>query len=153
MSSSPKPCYFFVKDGVEARRSARYALSAILHQQLLQDSDLFKYFRHSADIDWNLDGIWEPFASSAKDTKIICVLDALDECEEKSREQLLEKLENYFGTGYRKARNLKIILTSRPWNSIGDELFSQSGLAKEAIHLMGENDEGRERRRRKANQC
>jgi ankyrin repeat domain-containing protein 50 len=77
----------------------------------------------------------------AKDTKIICVLDALDEYEEKSREQLLEKLENYFGTGYRKARNLKIILTSRPWNSIGDELFSQSGLAKEAIHLMGENDE------------
>lgn len=88
----------------------------------------------------NLDGLWDAFASCAKDTKIICVLDALDECEEKSREQLLRKIKNYFGTGYRSARNLKIILTSRPWSSIGDGLFYQNGLDKEAIHLMGEND-------------
>ncbi len=141
MSSSQKLCYFFFKDDEEVHRSASHALSAILHQLLLQDSDLLKYFRHSGDLGLSLDGLWDAFASCAEDTKIICVLDALDECEEKSREQLLKKVKHYFGTGYRRARNLKIILTSRPWSSIGDGLFYQSGLDKEAIHLMGENDE------------
>jgi hypothetical protein len=141
MSSSQKLCYFFFKDDEEVHRSATHALHAILHQLLLQDSNLLKYFSHHGDLSMSLDGLWDAFASCAKDTKIICVLDALDECEEKSREQLLKKVSNYFETGLRRAQNLKIILTSRPWSSIGDRLFYQSGLDKETIHLMGENDE------------
>jgi hypothetical protein len=46
--------------------------------------------------------------------EIICILDALDECEDKGQSQLIDVLSNFYET---RATNsiLKFLLTSRPY--------------------------------------
>lgn len=141
LSASQKVCYFFFKDDDKIHRSAIHALCAILHQLLLQDSELLRHFNFDVTSLPSFGELWEVLTRCARETSIICVFDALDECEESSRETLIKHVSMYYGSYAHPMRNLRIILTSRPWNSISDSLFYRTNLDKEAIHLMGESQD------------
>ena len=98
-SLSSNVCYFFFKAGQEWKERAADALSAILHQ-LFQNTNLipygFKsYKNHGANLSRKFSDLWEILMSCAKDSeagRITCVIDALDECEEESRNECTREI-------------------------------------------------------------
>lgn len=121
-------CYFFFKDGEIDRVDGAQAVCAFLHQLFLQQPCLYKY----AEEDFKLkgerfltdfDAVWNIFvnATCESERQIICVLDALDECQEISRKAIIAKLVNFyskieFDRGRKVA--LKSLVTSRPYANI-----------------------------------
>ena len=121
-------CYFFFKDGQEQRTHGANALSALLHQ-LFQNTSLATYAldshrSHGKELRNRFSELWEILVRSVEDPQageIICVLDALDECEEKARCQLIDKLIQLFSTkgSYQNPRlRLKFLVTSRPYDDL-----------------------------------
>ncbi|PWW73395.1 hypothetical protein C7212DRAFT_366195 [Tuber magnatum] len=79
-----------IKNDSEEQRSANFALCAILHQLFVQRKDLYPYAEQEfvakgkkfAD---EVDTLWKILVRAAAESgcaEVICVLDALDECEE-----------------------------------------------------------------------
>ncbi|KAH8647874.1 hypothetical protein BX600DRAFT_484435 [Xylariales sp. PMI_506] len=128
-------CYFFFKDGDEGRRYSMNALCAILHQLFKQDlsGDLIKYALSShkfqgTKLTGNFSELWRLLVASAKSSdaeEIICVLDALDECDKNSREQLIDSLKDLYCQP-RELQNLKLkfLITSRPYDDL-EEYFNR----------------------------
>ena len=120
-------CYFFFKDGQEQRTSGANALSALLHQ-LFENTALITYAlptfsRYGKKLRDAFTELWEVLLMSAADPRageIICVLDALDECEENARNQLIGKLVSFFSHEvYQHASlKLKFLVTSRPYDDL-----------------------------------
>ena len=116
-------CYFFFKDGQEQRMSGANALSAILHQ-LFENTALISYALPSAksygkELRNAFSELWEILMRCAQDSEagdIICILDALDECEESSRYQLLEKLASF--SRIEAQCKLRFLVTSRPYDDL-----------------------------------
>ena len=152
LASSPEPvtvCYFFFKDGDSERRFGLNALRAILSQLLLKNPALFgaieeEYDRKGEALLADFDSLWEillKVAGSPGAGEIICVLDALDECEPSAREYLIRKLvAHYSDDQLAKNRNtrLKFIVTSRPYPEIEDS-FHVLTEASASIRLVGED--------------
>ena len=122
-------CYFFFKDSQERRTQSKHALRALLHQ-LFQASDLIKHGlashrSHGKGLLEAFDEMWDILLKAANDPdagEIICVIDALDECEQTSRFQLLDRLIDYYsqqdlGTN---STVLKFLVTSRPYEDLDD---------------------------------
>lgn len=140
-------CYFFFKDDFEDQRNAVSALCCILRQlflkkrALLSDKILDKF-----DIDGEMflssfNEVWDTFIDVAEDEnagEIICLLDAIDECENQGRSQLAQKLCQLYAT--KRNFNLKFLVTSRPYSGIrrGFQPLKIQGLPM--IHLSGESD-------------
>ena len=97
--------------------------------------------------------LWLALESIIRDSsteKIICILDALDECSDapkeiesslsepqaEERKKLLRKL----AATASSSTSLKIILTSRPYGVIETALFYQTGLDKNHVHLTGDDE-------------
>jgi hypothetical protein len=146
----PKICYFFFKDGDLNRRSGSKALCAVLHQLFIQNWDLFSHaeqdFKQKGEkFLSDFDALWEILAKAAADPnagEIICVLDALDECEELARNQLIDKLVYYYSNDeVQKSRvsRLKFIVTSRPYPDIELRFFKLTE-ASSSIRLVGEDE-------------
>lgn len=131
--SSTTVTYFFFKKTDASRTLAQHALSAILLQlvELLESRqdvvkkvvDKFKYQSKLGDSfmdTWRLliDCVNTPGLGD-----IICVLDALDECDEKSCEEFIGALQQFFASekNYKTASNLKIFITGRPELKITDK--------------------------------
>ena len=124
-NSMPTVCYFFFKDGDIERRDGAKALCALLHQLFLQQPQLYRHakedFRTKSDsflTDFNT--LWNIFIKAVEDpsqSETICVLDALDECQEYSRKALIEKIVQMYGhediVGNRRPV-VKFLITSRP---------------------------------------
>ena len=123
-------CYFFFKDGQEQRTRGANALSALLHQ-LFENPTLIthalpSFSRYGKKLRDEFSELWEILVKSAQDSKageIICILDALDECEENARNQLVEKLVRFFsssqgGTCQNPSLKLKFLVTSRPYDDL-----------------------------------
>ncbi|KAJ6256012.1 hypothetical protein Dda_9306 [Drechslerella dactyloides] len=118
-------CYFFFKDDDADRRSAAVAISAILCQLFSQNKDLRKYaMSHFAEkgakLTENVGVLWEILTKAAADPKageIICVLDALDECEESQRIRIINLLREYYSVSGHPDK-LKFLVTSRPYFDI-----------------------------------
>lgn len=120
-------CYFFFMDGQEQRSRGTDALSAILHQ-LFENTALINcalpiYGRYGGKLRDAFSQLWEILAESAKDShagEIVCVLDALDECEEVARNQLIEKLIHFCSqeSCQKSSSNLKFLVTSRPYDDL-----------------------------------
>ena len=70
--------------------------------------------------------------------EIICILDALDECEDKGRSQLIEALSKFYETGTDNSV-LKFLLTSRPYVHIQRE-FQRLKNRFPTIHLSGDDE-------------
>ena len=122
-----KVCHFFFKNDFEIQRSATAALCAILHQLFRNLSELPQnlkiYIANERNTIcsqfgslWNLlvlasEELLQPGSDSGEE--VVCVLDALDECEGSEREKLLDKVNQYFNDPS-KPHLLKFFFTSRP---------------------------------------
>jgi hypothetical protein len=71
--------------------------------------------------------LWSIFINTAYDARlggVYCILDALDECEEQSRAELIQQIGCHFSgtlvarSGQREWAGLKLIITSRPYDDI-----------------------------------
>ena len=140
-------CYFFFKDDFEDQRNVISALCCVLHQLfkqkriLLSEKILEQFEVEGEKLTSSFSELWAILLSAAKDKnagEIICLLDAIDECEDRGRSQLTQALCKLYGT--RNNCNLKFLLTSRPYGDIrrGFQPLEVPGLP--VIHLSGESD-------------
>ncbi|KAK6355999.1 hypothetical protein TWF718_000372 [Orbilia javanica] len=142
-------CYFFFKDDFEDQRSVNSALCCILHQLFIQNRGLLsnserileKFEISGEKITNSFTELWDVLICAAKDQtagEIICILDAIDECEDSGRSQLAQALCKLYGVN--RDFNLKFLLTSRPYGGIrrGFQPLDIPGLP--VIHLSGESD-------------
>ena len=140
-------CYFFFKDDFEDQRSIVCALCCILRQlfkqkRVLLSEKIFEQFEMDGEMfTSSFNELWDAIISAAEDKnagEIICLLDAIDECEDRGRSQLMQALCKLYGT--RRNFNLKFLVTSRPYGGIrcGFQPLKIPGLP--VIHLSGESD-------------
>jgi len=124
-TESRTTCYFFFKDDFEDQKSIVSALCCILHQLFLQkrillsETILERFEINGEKFTSSFGELWGALISAAKDKnagEIICLLDAIDECEDRGRSQLTQALCKLYGT--RRNFNLKFLLTSRPYGGI-----------------------------------
>ncbi|KAH0565359.1 hypothetical protein GP486_001242 [Trichoglossum hirsutum] len=149
-TKSRTTCYFFFKDDNTEQRSAVNALCALLRQLFLLKKTLLQHAipqfqRDGSRLANSFHNLWDILVSTALDPEageIVCILDALDECEEKERIQLLQALGKYYriltNDGNCKTA-LKFLVTSRPYVHIQRE-FQMLKNHLPTIHLSGENE-------------
>lgn len=124
-------CFFFFKDRVDDCINSTNALCAILHQLFTATSTsrLIKYALKSyrefgPKLTKNfseLQRILLDCVTSLDAGEIICVLDALDECEEDSRLEFIDKLKEFYFQSERRlihSSKLKFLVTSRPYSDL-----------------------------------
>jgi hypothetical protein len=122
------------------------ALCCILHQLFVQKRTLIsEKILEQFEVDGerlvsSFGDLWATLLAAAKDKnagEIVCVLDAIDECENHGRSQLAQALCKLYQT---RSNNLKFLLTSRPYGGIrrGFQSLEIPGLP--VIHLSGESD-------------
>lgn len=122
-------CYFFFKDDTVEQSDAVVGLSAVLYQLYSANHELLDAAVEQLSVPGtslkNVSHLWRIFEDSLKkvaaSSTTICLLDGLDECEEKSRKQLLECIESFFTKRLDdedSQHRLKMLVLSRPDNSI-----------------------------------
>ncbi|KAK7713067.1 hypothetical protein SLS63_012212 [Diaporthe eres] len=122
-------CYFFFKDDTVEQSDAIVGLSAVLYQLYSDNHELLDAAVEHLSVPGtsleNVSHLWRIFEDSLKkvaaSSTTICLLDGLDECEEKSRKQLLECIEGFFTKRLDdedSQHRLKMLVLSRPDNSI-----------------------------------
>jgi hypothetical protein len=140
-------CYFFFKDDFEDQRNIISALCCILHQLFMQkrillSEEILERFEVDEErLVGSFGDLWAILLSAAKAKnagEIVCILDAIDECEDHGRSQLAKALCKLYGT--RNNFNLKFLLTSRPYGEIRQSFQSLDIPELPVIHLSGEGD-------------
>ncbi|KAL7928822.1 hypothetical protein V8C35DRAFT_317137 [Trichoderma chlorosporum] len=140
-------CYFFFKDDFEDQKNAVNALCCILHQLfmqkrvLLSEAILDDFDIHLEEITSSFERLWKTLLKVAEDGnagEIVCLLDAIDECEDRGRSQLARALQTLYNTG--RNFNLKFLLTSRPYGNIRHGFRPPDIPELAVIHLSGESD-------------
>jgi hypothetical protein len=125
-------CYFFFKDTSDHQRSPMHAIAALLHQIFKSEkgAKLIKYalpaFRENKEkVSQNFEVMWKIIQNIALDPdcgKIVCLLDALDECLRSEQRNLIEKLK--WLERSQTAKNVQFFITSRPYWNIEKEFDS-----------------------------
>jgi hypothetical protein len=143
-------CYFFFKDGGDGHMDSAQALCALLYQIFTcpSTSGLIKYAleRHrelGRALTEKAPKLWEILLAcvAAPDSgEIICVLDALDECKDNSRQELVKTLNEFYSRSARlltEDSKLKFLVTSRPYYVL------ESSFEKfpEAVYLRFDGDD------------
>ncbi|KAI3293870.1 hypothetical protein DTO002I6_4816 [Penicillium roqueforti] len=128
--STSTVCYFFFKDGDERRVSATDALCALLHQLFTHDptgtliqNAMPSHKNHGPNLVQNFSELWRLFiqcVSSPEVGEIVCVLDALDECNDHSSRQLIRKLRELYSEPQVSSltSKLKFLITGRPYDHL-----------------------------------
>ncbi|KAI0427758.1 hypothetical protein F5Y09DRAFT_315195 [Xylaria sp. FL1042] len=124
-------CYFFFKDGDEKRQHSTNALSAILHQLFMQDLTgkfmshaLPRHKNYGSALATNFYELWNILldcATTPDAGDIVCVLDALDECNKQGRDEIIGTLKDFYSITSQVSRpksRLKFFVTSRPYDTI-----------------------------------
>ncbi|KAN0073000.1 ankyrin [Elaphomyces granulatus] len=146
-TESRTTCYFFFKDDFEDQRSIICALCCILQQLFIQkrillSEKIFEKFEIGGEkFTSSFNELWGTIIGAAEDKnagEIVCLFDAIDECEDRGRSQLMQALCKLYGT--RRGFNLKFLVTSRPYGGIrrGFQPLNIPGLP--VIHLSGESE-------------
>ena len=137
-------CYFFFKDNDEQNR-VHIALCALLHQLFTHKQGLLRHAipswsRNGSKLQQDIEELWRVFLSAATDPAagdIICVLDALDECEQHDRLSLIDRLKEFRDSATTRKSKLKFLLTSRPYENIHGQWYGiKEGIS--SIWLRGE---------------
>lgn len=141
-------CYFFFKDNEEQDNLAT-AFCALLHQLYTQQPKLIRYalpaFEENGEkLQRETREMWRILLKSACDSTsppTICVLDALDECRDVDRRQLITLLCDSFTKSARGVSepNLKFLVTSRPYDNV-ERWFSQTVSRWPHVRLRGEDE-------------
>lgn len=140
-------CYFFFKDDFPDQKNIVSALCCILRQLFMQKPRLFSHeilhqFVSGGETFANsFNELWKTLIQVSMDQdagEIICIFDAIDECEDMGRSQLAHKLCRLYGAT--NDFQLKFLLTSRPYGKIyhGFQPLEIPGLP--VIHLSGESE-------------
>src|SRR6266536_5311462 len=126
-----KVIYFFCYDQDERFRTVNSVLRSLI-KQMLTTADLSQHISEIFIVDFFMeseDSLWEALQAIIRATSfnaIYCVLDVLDECEDKtSRKRLLQRITRLLQTPTQRGKNfpvLKWIVTSRPMVDISREL-------------------------------
>jgi ankyrin repeat protein len=143
-------CYFFFKDISADRRNTTKALSALVHQLFSQQPVLVKYCLSSFEKEGpNISNLFDSMCSILYEAAIdhstppvVCLLDALDECDENKRHMLIDTLKDLASridsSAIVKSR-LKFIVTSRPYYQIGHH-FESLVRGVPSVHLAGDKE-------------
>ncbi|QYS97233.1 NACHT_N domain-containing protein [Trichoderma simmonsii] len=142
-------CYFFFKDGGEGKMDSAQALCAILHQLFIHTPQLMAHAlashkKHSQDLMRRTDELWRIFLDcvDSSPVPIICLLDALDECEEESRTSLTKKLcDLYLNTNSSAPPRLRFLITSRPYETFKMS-FDRLTTSPAYLHFDGDDKSG-----------
>ncbi|KAF6817149.1 nacht and ankyrin domain protein [Colletotrichum sojae] len=137
-------CHFSFKAGEERRTSSSDTLSAVLHQLFVAkrgsgiiqhaENDFESYGEMLRD---NFHRLWAILINCAKSPdagEIVCVLDALDECDETGRKEILLKLRTFDNSQSR----LKFLITGRPYDHLEDEF---KGLSEKGVCIQLDGDD------------
>ncbi|KAF3179855.1 hypothetical protein TWF788_006859 [Orbilia oligospora] len=161
-NKSRTTCYFFFKDDIEDQKSVTNAICCILHQlfsvrrELLSETILEQFEIGGDNFINSFTALWGTLLSVAqasnssipsnesesKINEIVCLLDAIDECESSGRIQLVKELRKLDGPRG-PAPNLKFLLISRPYSEIRHGLIGPR--QPRVIHLSGESEEESEK--------
>lgn len=139
-------CYFFFRDGSEKNQDGTNALCALLHQLFKQKRTLLRHalpdFEHNrTKLSGLFQTLWSIFLKTTTDSEageIICVLDALDECGEGTREPLLQHIGGFFSNPLASS-TVKFIITSRP-NTMIEHALWKTYRNVSSVKLTGESD-------------
>lgn len=108
---------------------------------LLSDEILLQFDANGQWIIGSFVELWQiliKVAASNSDKEIICLIDAVDECNEHERNHFFKALCELYGS--KKSPNLKFLITSRPYREIGMGFKPLENLNLPVIHLSGESD-------------
>jgi ankyrin repeat protein len=136
-------CYFFFKDDFEDQKSSLQALCTMLHQllswnrHLLSDVILEKHGAHGEKFVESFSDLWSTFINAASQQETVCVIDALDECHELERSQLIEAITVYQRS--KRSQKIKFLVTSRPYEHIRRQFDRRVGSQMHSIHLQGDH--------------
>ena len=113
-------CYFFFKDDAE-RGSGRNALRSLLHQLFKQKPWLIRHAvrEYQTTQELTFEQLWDVLMRAVSDTNagpVICLLDALDECESSTRRSLIQHISAFYTQ--KMNSKLKFIVMSRPYHHI-----------------------------------
>lgn len=124
-------CYFFFKEGGDGYMDGAHALCALLHQLFTYPSTsglirhaLESHKNHGKTLTRKFLELWRILSECVKFSdagEIICVLDALDECKEYSKLELINTLKKFYSQSQRLSRHsskLKFLVTSRPYDNL-----------------------------------
>ncbi|THW63458.1 hypothetical protein D6D19_09648, partial [Aureobasidium pullulans] len=140
-------CYFFFKDNDE-QNSLAISLCALLHQLFQQQPHLLQHAvsawnKNGSKLQQETDELWRILLTATSDPaarNTTCVLDALDECRDRDRSDLIAKLARFHEVAASQGPRqswLKFIVTSRPYDDI-QRGFDQIPPSLPAIRLRGE---------------
>ncbi|KAJ5538681.1 hypothetical protein N7494_008160 [Penicillium frequentans] len=144
--------HFFFKEGAGGDMDGAQALCAILWQifwspSTLESTTLIKHAlpRYKAKGDslvTNFPELWRILVACAADPdvgEIICVMDALDECEKESAHQIIETLHDFYSSDQALwGSKLKFLITSRPLQNLQDR-FDGLSTTENYLQLDGES--------------
>jgi hypothetical protein len=145
----------FFSDQDSERKTAISLLKGIIHQcvtsnrQLLHKHIMPLYTSKGTAIFTSLHTLWTIFIGIAAEMsaiygEMICIIDALDECEEESRNELLREIGDHLekeasNTGQQSYRKrIRFIMTSRPYEKIRTKFHRYT-----IIRLQAEREEKR----------
>ncbi|KAF3308734.1 hypothetical protein TWF173_000746 [Orbilia oligospora] len=142
-------CYFFFKDDFEDQRSIIIALCCILHQLFTQkpvllSKAIFERFQATGkEFARSFRELWDALLCAADENtgEIVCVLDAIDECDDDGRTRLSRALRELYSTSTKRCSNLKFLLTSRPYGKIRQGFRPSELPESPIIHLSGESED------------
>ncbi|KAL7920862.1 ankyrin repeat-containing domain protein [Trichoderma austrokoningii] len=139
-------CYFFFKDDYSDQRSVVSALCCILRQLFIQNplllsDEVLRQFAAGGETFYNsFAELWRILMQVSKEESaggIICILDAIDECEDQAS-QLAQELCKLYGAANDSC--LKFLLTSRPYGKIHRHFQPLEMPELPVIHLSGESE-------------
>ncbi|KAH8689906.1 hypothetical protein BGW36DRAFT_307105 [Talaromyces proteolyticus] len=124
-TESRTTCYFFFKDDDKEQKSLTIAFSSLLHQLFSQKESLIQhamqdYTTEGDKLPKNFHKLWGILVKATSDPKageVVCILDALDECPEAERYQIIDTLSTFYRQT-QSSSQLKFLVTSRPYFDI-----------------------------------
>lgn len=118
-------CYFFCDGKIETQRDGTAILRSLIHHLVVRCRSLIKYVKRAYDIqgpqlDRNFSALWKVFLAISSDRRvrpISVIIDAIDECEDITRDRLLAEVSTLISTPSAirsRPSCVKFLVTSRP---------------------------------------